>query len=60
MAKLKKTELDKLLRNPPEKSQELADGGNLYLFARSTGKLTFKYRVRKDNKATWVTIGDYP
>jgi hypothetical protein len=25
MAKLKKTELDKLLRNHPEKSQELAD-----------------------------------
>ena len=60
MANLKKTELDKLLKKPPEKNQELSDGKNLYLFVRTTGKLTFKYRIRDYNKATWVTIGDYP
>src|SRR6185437_14131448 len=58
--KLKKTQIDNLLNKSQSKQLELADGNNLYLIVTKIGSCKFKYRVRTDNKATWLVIGNYP
>ena len=60
MAKLTKTQIDNLLGKPQTKQLEIPDGNNLYLFVSKVGSCRFKYRNRKQNKATWVSIGEYP
>ncbi|AUR52994.1 Arm DNA-binding domain-containing protein [Aquella oligotrophica] len=60
MAKLNKTQIDSLLGKRQPKIKEMADGNNLYLIVTKIGSCKFKYRIRNDNKASWVVIGDYP
>lgn len=60
MAKLNKTQIDNLLGKSQPQIKEIADGNNLYLIVTKAGSCKFKYRIRKNNKASWVVIGDYP
>jgi integrase len=60
MGNLTKTQIDKLVGKTHNKQLELSDGDNLYLFVTKNGKCRFKFRVRKNNQATWIVIGEYP
>ena len=61
MGKLNKSAIDKVLNKPQAKKIEIADGlNNLYLIVTKIGSCKFKYRVRRDNQASWISIGDYP
>ena len=61
MGKLNKSAIDRLLNKPQTQKIEIADGlNNLYLIVTKIGSCKFKYRVRRDNQASWISIGDYP
>ena len=45
---------------PAAKHQFIADGKGLYLRVHPSGKKQFVYRSRKNGKARWVALGDYP
>ena len=60
MAKLNKTDIDRLVGKPQKRQLEFADGNNLYLFVTKIGSCKFKYRIRNEHKATWLVIGKYP
>lgn len=58
--KLKKSQLDKLYKQPQEKDLQLSDGGNLYLIVTKIGSCIFKYRVIINTSKAWYTLGYYP
>ncbi len=60
MGKLNKSLIDRLVGKTQDKQLELADGNNLYLMVTKIGSCKFKYRIRKNNKASWIALGDYP
>src|SRR6185437_13108092 len=58
--KLNKSDIDKLVGKSQSRQIELVDGNNLYLIVTKIGSCKFKYRIRTQDKASWVVIGDYP
>ena len=60
MGRLIKSNIDKYYRKPQSKLLELSDGDNLYLMVTKIGSCKFKYRIRNENKASWIALGDYP
>lgn len=53
---------DRAIKNlkPTDKHQFVADGAGLYLRVHPTGTKTFVLRSRRNGKARWISLGEYP